>query len=66
MAVFRVPTEAASDLSKASGDQQRRTRGWPIVLKNSVFGKIDEVFVRARQPTFRSKGFGQIGLMSLM
>jgi hypothetical protein len=38
----------------------------PIVLKNSIFGKIDEFFVRTTQPTFRSKGFGQIGLLPLM
>jgi hypothetical protein len=38
----------------------------PILLKNSVFGKIGEIFVRTAPPTFRSEGFGQIGLLPLM
>lgn len=37
-----------------------------ILLKNSDFGKIDEILARTAQPTFRGEGFGQIGLLPLM
>ena len=35
----------------------------PILLKNSIFGKI---FPRTAQLTFRGEGFGQIGLLPLI
>ena len=37
----------------------------PIVLKNSVFGKIRENFDRTARPTFRGEGFGQISPLPL-
>lgn len=35
-------------------------------VENSVFGRIDEIFTRTTQPTFRGEGFGQICLLPLM
>jgi hypothetical protein len=37
-----------------------------ILLENSVFGKIGEIFARTAQLTFRGEGFGQIGLLPLL
>jgi hypothetical protein len=37
-----------------------------ILLKNSVFGKIREIYARTDRPTFCGEGFGPIGLLPLM
>ena len=38
----------------------------PIVLKNSVFGKIREIFAHTAQSALRYEGFGPIGLIPLI
>jgi len=37
-----------------------------IVLNNSVFDEIGEIFARTMQSTFLGEGFGQISLLLLM
>jgi hypothetical protein len=43
-----------------------KVRKPPILLKNSVFGEIGEIFARTAQLAFSGEGFGQIGFLSLM
>ena len=38
----------------------------PILLKNSVFGEIVEIFFRIGAPILQGEVFGQIGLLPLM
>jgi len=52
---------------KSSCSKQIRKGGLrPILLKNSVFGEIGEIFARTAQLAFSGEGFGQIGFLSLM